>query len=454
MDMTSGNPYQLIFSFSIPLLIGNIFQQLYNMVDSIVVGNFVGEKALAAVGTCFPVIFMLVSLFMGIGIGASVMVSQYFGARDYDSIQKTVSTIYTATVVGCIPLTIIGVLVSRPLLLLMKVPDDGTLEMAEIYMIVIFIGIVGTLGFNINSGILQGLGDSRTSLFFLMIATIINIILDLLFTLAFHWGTMGVALATIIAQICSWIFGIFFINRRFSFLKIRPLSFHFDRQIFAKAMKLGIPSGIQQALFSIGIMAMQSLVNSYGSNFMAGFNGANKLDSFAFMPIQSFASAVTTYTGQNIGAGKVDRVKSGVRAGIVLSVGFSIGIGLIVYPLSGVLMQMFNRNPEIISSGVNYLHCVLPFYSILAMMFLLNAVQRGAGETLVPLFSSLISLWLARVPCAYAISYLFGPEYMYLSYAVGWILGLAITYFFFRRGKWKEKAITSERFSPDKVPES
>ena len=442
-DMTSGNPYKLIIFFSIPLLIGNIFQQLYNMVDSIVVGNVIGEKALAAVGTGFPVIFMLSSLFMGIGIGATIMISQFYGAKDFEKLKNTISTIYTALMVGAIPLTLVGIFISDPLLRLMQVPDDGTLEMARIYMMVVFVGIIGNLGFNINAGILQGLGDSRTSLFFLLIATIINIVLDILFTVFLGFGVMGVALATIIAQICSWIFGITFINKHYSFIHIQPFRFHFHKKLFIQAMKLGIPSGLQQALFSIGIMVMQSLVNSYGSAFMAGFNGANKIDTFAFMPIQSFTTAITTYVGQNMGAARLDRVKKGTRAGVVLAVGCSIVIGGLLYPFSAFMMRMFSQNADVIAAGVSYLHCVLPFYSLLAISFIYSSALRGAGEMIVPLISSFVSLWLARVPVAYLIAGIWGKDYIFLSYAVGWALGIAISYIYYRTGKWKKKSLVA-----------
>lgn len=441
MDMTIGNPYRLIFVFSIPLLIGNIFQQLYNMVDSIVVGNFVGEKALAAVGTGFPVIFMLSSLFMGVGMGTTIMISQYFGARDFDSIKDTVNTIYTAMMIAIIPLSIIGIAVSAPLLRLMNVPDDGTLHMAWVYMAIIFAGLVGSMGYNINAGILQGLGDSRTSLFFLMIATVVNIVLDLFFTVVLGMGVAGVALATVIAQAVSWIFGIWFINKNYSYITIRPMKFHFHRELLSRALKLGIPAGIQQALFSVGIMVMQSLVNSYGSNFMAGFNGANKLDTFAFMPIQSFTNAMTTYVGQNIGANNYPRVRSGTRAGLILSVGSSLVIGGAVYPFSGYLMRMFNQNAEVIASGVTYLHSVLPFFFLLAAMFTYNSVLRGAGEMIVPMISSTISLWLARVPIAYWLASVWGRDSIYYSYAIGWALGLVMAYAYYKTGKWKSKRI-------------
>ena len=443
-DMTYGNPYKLIFLFSVPLLIGNIFQQLYNMVDSIVVGNFVGEKALAAVGTGFPIIFLMSSLFIGISTGATVMVSQFYGARDIKRVNDTVNTIYTAMIIGVIPLSLLGVFLSEPLLRLIQVPDDGTLEMAKIYMIVIFIGIVGNLGFNINSGILQGLGDSRTSLIFLLIAAIINTVLDLVFVLVFHWDVMGVALSTIIAQIFSWVFGIWFINRRYSEIHIRLFGFHFDKALFKQAMKLGIPSGIQQALFSVGSLVMQSLVNSFGSAFMAGFNGANKIDTFAFMPIQSFTNAVTTYTGQNIGAGNHERVRKGLRAGMALSVGTSILMCILVYPLSAFMMRMFSQNQEVIDAGVAYLHELMPFYALLAISFCFNSVMRGAGEMIVPMISSLFALWLVRVPSAYLLAHFFGGEMIYYSYAIGWVVGILISGLYYATGRWKNKSIVKK----------
>ncbi|MFZ2537902.1 MAG: MATE family efflux transporter, partial [Oscillospiraceae bacterium] len=412
-----------------------------NMVDSIVVGNFIGEKALAAVGTGFPIIFMLSSLFMGVGVGATVMISQYYGADDLEKVGETVGTIYTAMIIGTIPLTLIGVMLTKPLLTLIQVPDDGTLSMAMIYMVVIFVGMIGNLGFNINAGILQGLGDSKTSLLFLLIASIINTVLDLLFVLVFHWGVFGVAFATIIAQICSWIFGIYFINKHYSCIQITVFKFTFNKDLFWKAMKLGIPSGIQQALFSVGIMVMQSLVNGYGSSFMAGFNGANKIDTFAFMPIQSFATAITTYTGQNVGAGKLDRVKIGTRAGLILSVGCSIIISAMIYPLSGFLMRMFSQNPTVIYAGVAYLHNVLPFFFLLAISFMYGSVLRGTGEMIIPMISSFIGLWIARIPVAYLFAEYWGRDCIFLSYPVGWLFAVAISGIYYYSGRWKNKSI-------------
>lgn len=441
IDMTMGSPYKLIISFTVPLLLGNVFQQLYNMVDSIIVGNVIGDQALAAVGTGFPIIFMLVSLFMGIGTGATIMISQFYGARDFEKVNQTVGTIYTALIVGIIPLSLIGVFFSEPLLRMMQVPDDGTLAMAKTYMTIIFIGIIGNLGFNVNAGILQGLGDSRTSLLFLMIATGINIVLDLVFTIPIKMGVAGVALATIIAQISSWLFGVFYINKHYDFIDIKPHKFYFQKRLFWQAMKLGIPSGIQQALFSIGIMFMQSLVNSYGSSFMAGFNGANKIDTFAFLPVQSLSNALTTYTGQNIGAGNQHRVKEGLKASMVLSIGCCLLVGVLLYPTSAFMMKMFSQNPEVIDAGVAYLHDVLPFYFLLAICFMYNSVLRGSGEMIIPMISSFVGLWLARLPAAYLLAAWFGKNSIYYSYAIGWILGLMISGIYYAKGKWKNKSI-------------
>lgn len=206
-------------------------------------------------------------------------------------------------------------------------------------------------------------------------------------------------------------------------------------------MKLGIPSGIQQALFSVGIMFMQSLVNSYGSSFMAGFNGANKIDTFAFMPIQSFTTAITTYTGQNVGANNYDRVKSGTRAGMILSIATCLIMGVLIYPLSGILMRMFNQSPEVIDAGVSYLHCVLPFYALLAISFMYSSVMRGAGEMIIPMISSFVGLWIARIPAAYLIADIWGKDYIFFSYAVGWVFSILIAGIYYHTGRWKKKSI-------------
>ncbi|MEG0852740.1 MAG: MATE family efflux transporter [Angelakisella sp.] len=439
-DMTVGSPLRLIVLFSLPLLAGNVLQQLYNMVDSMVVGQYVGTTALAAVGTGFPIFFMVSSLFMGIGMGSTVIISQYYGAGDMEHVRKTVDTIYTSMLVGCIPLTLFGLFISGPLLRMIQVPAD-TFELAHTYLLIIFLGIMSVFGYNVNAGILQGLGDSKTPLIFLSIACVINVILDLVFVINFGWGVVGVAVATIIAQTFSWVFGIFYINKKYPEIKIHPFSFRFDKRMFIQMFRMGIPIGIQQALFSVGVMAMQSLINRYGSAFIAGFNGANKLDTFVFMPITSFAAACTTFVGQNIGAGRLDRVQQGTRSAIKLSVVVSIISGGLLLFFGTPLMGLFNSSPEVIDAGIAYLTRIVPFYWMLAILFTLNSIMRGAGDTIIPMISSIVSLWLARVPAAYILDSLFGRDNMFYCYFFGWILGLVITCVAYFKGNWRKKGI-------------
>jgi putative MATE family efflux protein len=436
--MTEGKPLKIILKFALPMLVGNVLQQLYNMVDSIVVGNYVGKLALAAVGTGFPIIFMMAAMFIGLGIGATILISQFIGAGDMDSVQKTAQTIYTAMILGSIPISVIGMFLSKPILLLINTPADA-LPMATTYMKIIFIGMIGSIGYNINAGILQGFGDSKSSLLFLSIATVINIVLDLLFVVVFHWDVAGVAIATIIAQATSWIFGIVYMRNKYEILRFSILKFHFDKNIFKKIIKLGLPTGVQQTLFSIGIMSLQSLVNSYGSDFIAGFNAANKIDTFAFMPIQSFANAVTTFTGQNIGARRMDRVHKGTVTAICLSVIVCL-LCLVIIPLGPFILRMFNSDPAVIEAGMIYLNNVMPTFALLAIVFVINAVIRGAGESIVPMIGAIISLWLGRVPAAYFIASRFGKEYRFLSYAVGWAFWLLISGPYYLSGKWKSKS--------------
>ncbi len=439
IDMTSGSPYRLLLAFSLPLLAGNVLQQLYNTIDSLVVGNFLGHKALAAVGSGFPFLFMLTALFMGIAMGGAIIVSQYFGARDYDGLQRTVGTVYLLLPLIVLPISVVGVIFARRVLTLLHVPDDGTLALATVYLQVIFAGLVGSMGYNINAGLLQGIGDGVSSLKFLSVATVINIVLDLVFVLICHWGVFGVALATVIAQWVSWILGIVYINRRYDYISIRPRQLRFDREIFRRALQLGIPSGLQQMVFSLGSMLMSALINSYGSAFMAGFTSAGRIDSFVFMPIQSFATATTTYIGQNVGARRLDRVTSGMRAAMVLGMGTGLVLGLGLYPLRHLLMHLFTGDEMVIQYGASYLQNLLPFYFILAFLFTVNSVLRGSGQTLIPMISSFISMMIVRIPTAWLISRLLGPDHLYYSYVIGWMAGSGISFAFYRCSGWRER---------------
>ncbi|KMT21971.1 MATE family efflux transporter [Clostridium cylindrosporum] len=433
-DMTQGNPFKLIAAFAIPMLYGNILTQLYNVVDSVIVGKFVGDYALAAVGTGFPVIFMITSIFSGFSTGATILVAQFYGSKNIERVSRTADTVYGAIMIGIVPLTVIGVIFCEPLLHIINVPAD-VFEGAKTYISIILAGMFCSLGYHVNTGILQGLGDSKTPLIFLLISCVINIILDLILVIVFKQGIAGVAISTVIAEFFSWLAGYIYIKKKYNFLRLNP--FHMDKHLFMKVLKIGIPYGVQQSIFSIGTLGIQSLANSFGSSFMAGFNVAGKIDSFAYMPIQSFNNAIVTYTGQNIGAKKMDRVKKGTHAAMILSCSVSIVIGGLLIIFAKEIMSIFTSNEEVIAAGSAYLYRILPFYCMVSVFDVWNSVMRGAGDMVIPMLSTIISLWIARVPVAYLFADIFGKESMFFCYAAGWVIGLMITGYFYFNGKWR-----------------
>ncbi len=445
--MTKGRPWRHILIFALPLLAGNVFQQLYNLVDAIIVGQGVGATALAGVGTTSPAIFLITSLFVGIGLGATVLLSQYFGAGDLETLRKLVITVYSLLLPIIVGVTLISLPLVGPLLNLIKVPAGETFEASRIYMIIIIVGFLGSFGFNLNAGIMQSMGNSVAPFVLLLISTAINIVLDLLFVLVFKWGVPGAAVSTVIAEYFSWIGGTIYINRKYPFLKISLTKFEFHKDLMKRAAKLGLPSGINQSLFSVGVLVMQGLVNTQGTQFMAGFTGANKIDTFAFLPIQSIATAVTTFVAQNMGAGHIDRAKKGLKIGVLMSCGVSAAIAAVVLPLGPFFMRLFiqDANPanvtKAISAGMAYLRGVMPFFAVLALLFMINAMLRGAGQTTVPMVATLVGLWIVRVPVAYWLTDRFGGESMYYSYVIGWVAGIIIAGGYYLTGKWKQKRL-------------
>ena len=440
--MTVGSPAGHIFYFALPLLAGSFLQQLYNMVDSWVVGNYVGDGALAAVGVGFPVIFMFSSLFMGLSNGGTVVIAQFYGAGKMDRVRDAVDTIYTAFVVSAIPITLLAVFLVKPLLFLLQV-ESGAYDEAWLYLTVVCAGIIGTIGYNLNSGILGGLGNSRTTLLFLSIATVMNILLDLALVLIFDLGVLGVAVATITAQISSWLFGVGYINRRYPDIAIRPFCFRFDRKLFRQIMGIGLPAGIQMSLVAIGSMAVMSKINSYGKEFTAAYNVGSRLDQLAFLPIQSLSNAVTAFVGQNIGAKRLDRARQGIRVTVLSSVVWSIAM-LVIIPLGPTLVSFFSDTPAVMEAGAVYLKCIMPFYIPFSVMFCLNNAMRGAGESVFPMVDVILSLILLRVPMVYYLADNFGTDYMYYGIGIGWCLGCLLSVAYYFSGRWKRHGSLAE----------
>lgn len=438
-NMTDGSPAEHIFYFALPLLAGSFLQQLYNMVDSWVVGNYVGDAALAAVGVGFPVIFMFTSLFMGISNGGTVVIAQYYGAGKLDRVRDAVDTIYTAFMAAALPVTVLALLLVKPLLFVLRV-ESGAYHEAWVYLMIVCAGLVGTIGYNINAGILGGLGNSRTTLLFLAISSLMNIALDLALVLAAGMGVAGVALGTILSQAFSWLFGLFYINRRYPDIAIRPFCRRFDRTLFRQIMEIGLPAGIQMSLVSVGAMVVMSKINSYGKEFTAGYNVGYRLDQLAFLPVQGLSSAVTAFVGQNIGARRLDRVHRGIRVTLIAAVIWS-AVMLVLIPLGPVLVSVFSDTPAVIQAGTVYLKCIMPFYFLFSVMFCLNNAMRGAGDSLFAMLDVLFSLILVRVPAVYWIANHYGPDYMYYGIGVGWTVGFTLSVAYYLSGRWKRMSL-------------
>lgn len=433
--MTVGSPAGHIFYFALPLLAGSFLQQLYNMVDSFVVGKYVGDSALAAVGVGFPVIFMFTSLFMGLSNGGTVVIAQFYGAGRMDRVRDAVDTIYTSFVCAAVPVTLAALLAVKPMLWLLRV-DESAYHEAWVYLMVVCAGLMGTIGYNLNAGILGGLGNSRSTLLFLSIAAVMNIFLDFALVLWADMGVLGVALGTIISQAFSWLFGIFFINRRYPQIRIRPFCRRFDRELFRQIMGIGLPAGIQMSLVAVGSMVIMSKVNSYGEAYTAGYNVGYRLDQLAFLPVQSLSNAVTAYVGQNIGAKRLDRARRGVRVTVGSAVVWSLAMTALLIPCGPFFISIFSQTPAVIDAGAAYLQGIMPFYALFAVFFTLNNAMRGAGESVFPMVNTILSLILLRVPSVYLMAAYFGPMYMYYGFGVGWAVGFAATVAYYLSGRW------------------
>lgn len=450
-DLTQGSPMRGLIQFSVPLLIGNLAQQLYNTVDSIVVGKYVGDNALAAVGASGPLLNLLLVLFMGIATGATIMVSQYFGARQQDLLSTTVGNTITLTVLSSIFIMILGPLITHPLMSLINTPAEIYQDSCN-YLIIIFLGIIGIAGYNILAGVLRGLGDSFMPLVYLVIACLLNIVLDLLFVVVFHWGVAGVAIATSISQIVSGILCLIRLLNMKEIVVVPLSSLRLHKELVLRLTKLGVPSGLAQAIFSLAAIVVQSLTNSFETAVITASIIVMRVDGFAMMPNFTFGTAMTTYSGQNIGAGKIDRVHEGTKAGMKLGLIVSTMLTILILLFGRILMSWFTNTQSIIDLGFHMMCILAVGYIAMSITQGLSGVMRGAGDTMTPMWISFITTVVIRVPIAYGIAFLTrspeqpagNPDCLYISLLISWVLGALITYFCYRRGKWKHKAITSE----------
>ncbi len=447
-DMTEGTPWKRIVMFSIPMLIGNIAQQLYNTVDSIVVGHYVGDNALAAVGSAGPLFNMLLVLFVGISAGVGIMVSQYFGAKDREQLSTTIGTSITLTALASLLLMVAAPPFIEDLLVLLKTPDTILKDCTD-YLIILMYGSAGMAFYNILSGILRGMGDSFSALLYLLIATVINIVLDVYFVAELNMGVSGVALATVIAQGISSALCLIKLVRMRSVFDLGLKQLKMKGEQVMQIIRLGLPSGMTQLIISSAMIIVQSLTNSFGEQFIAANVIVMRVDGFAMMPNFSFGMAMTTYTGQNVGARKYDRVIAGAKQGTILAVACSVVITGAILVFGKGLMSIFTDTASLVDMSYYMMSILAVGYIAMAVTQSLSGVMRGAGDTLTPMWISLCTTVAVRVPVAYGISYLtrtaqlpYGrSECIQISLLFSWVLGAVLTAIFYKVGKWKKKAI-------------
>ncbi len=439
IDMTQGEPLVQILRFSVPMLLGNVLQQLYNTVDSMVVGNFVGSGALAAVGASGPIINLMVSFFLGLSVGAGVIISQSFGAREMEKLQKTVSTEVTAILMVGLCITAVGIAASPLLLHLMNVPAEIFSESLT-YMRITFGGIIFLMMFNVLNGIMQGIGDSVSPFIFLVISCGINIVLDVVFVVVFSWGVAGVAWATLIAQACSVLFGFYRINRPGSEIHILPGDLSIERYTLKEILRLGIPTGFQNSLSSIGNLIVLALLNSFGPVIIAANTAVIKIDSFCTMPMMTFGSAVTVFVGQNIGAGKRDRIRKGTRITLLVSGMISAVISSLLFFFGEYPLRLFTQEEAVIAAGMDKFHIVAPFYIMMGFFGIFSGVIRGCGHTFVPMLVSILSVFVGRIPVAYLLAngLRMGALGVHWSMSLCWTLEALFIFVYYCFGKWRK----------------
>ncbi|MCI8896007.1 MAG: MATE family efflux transporter [Lachnospiraceae bacterium] len=450
VDMTEGKPGRQIVAFMIPMLLGNIAQQLYNTVDSIIVGQFVGDNALAAVGSAGPIVNLLLVLFVGISVGVGIMVSQYFGAKQRKELSKTIGCSLTLTLMATVFLMILTPFISMPLLRLLDTPES-IIRWCNSYLMILFTGIIGCAFYNILGGILRGLGDSVSALLYLLVATAVNIVLDYVFVAYFHMGVSGVALATVIAQLISALLSLRKLYKMKDIFDMERKYFVPEKRYVATLIRLGLPSGVTQAILSLSMIVVQSLTNSFGEMFIAANVIVMRVDGFAMMPAFSFGSAMTTFAGQNIGANRMDRVQQGAKSGTGVAVATSAVITVLILLFGRPLMAIFTDTSELVDLSFTMMKILAVGYIAMEITQCLSGIMRGAGDTMTPMWISMVSTVLIRVPLAYGLAYLTRSEAMpkgnsaslFVSLLISWILGACITFVFYRLGRWKKKAVAT-----------
>ena len=420
--MTSGSIRKKLISFAIPLFLGNLFQQLYNIADSLIVGNFIGKNALAAVSTAGNLIFMLIGFFNGIFVGAGVIIARYIGAQDSENTERAVHTTVALGLLFSVLMTVIGIVFTPMILVLMNTPPD-VLPESIIYFRVYFAGSLGFIMYNSLVGILQASGDSKHPLYYLVIASVINIVLDLVLIAGFGFGVGAAAFATAFSQVFSSILCLVRLTRVDADYRIVLSHVRFDMGMVRSIIRNGLPSGLQNSIMSLSNVVIQSYINSYGEAAMAGIGAYVKIEGFIFIPITSFAMAITTFVSQNLGAGEYERTKKGIRFGLVCSLASAELLGLVLYFFAKPLVRLFVNDPEVIFYGVERAHIVTLFFFLCGFTHFMAAVLRGAGKPVIPMMVFLFCWCVARIAILTVTDLFVHTVYTtYIVYPVTWVL--------------------------------
>lgn len=442
VDMTVGSISKHIIMFALPLFIGNIFQQLYNTVDTWVVGNYVSNEAFSAVGTVGPIINLLIGFFMGFSSGAGVVISQFYGAKKFDKVEKAVHTSMTATFIFCILFTVLGVVLVPTMLSLMKTPDDVLAEATE-YLTIYFAGVSGLLIYNIGSGILRAVGDSSRPFFFLVVSAVVNTVLDLVFVLCFNMGVEGVAYATIIAQGVSALLVLIELMRTSSCVKLNIKKLGIDWEILGKVAKIGFPAALQMAVTAFSNVFVQSYINYFGSDFMAGWTAYGKIDQLMLMPLMAVSLASTTFVGQNLGVNDVERAKKGVRYSLLISVVSTVILMIPIMIFAPQFTEFFNSKPQVVEYGAMLLRLISPFYVLCCVNQVYASSLRGAGNSRAPMVLLLFSFVVFRQIYLFIVTRFISNTVIpvALSYPAGWLVASVLMTVYFKHVKLTDSRV-------------
>lgn len=443
-SIISGVIWKQLLLFFFPILIGTFFQQLYNTVDTIIVGQYVGTEALAAVGTTGTVINLLVGFFVGVSSGATVIISQFFGADDRENISKAVHTSIALAIAGGVAIMVIGLLTARPVLQMMDVPEE-ILDDAVLYMNIYYAGIIANMIYNIGTGILRAIGDSRMPLYVLIACCLANVVLDLLFVVVFRWAVMGVALATVLSQVISAVLIMIRLMSTREAYRVELRKIRFDAGILRNVIRIGLPSGLQSVMYSMSNILVQTSINGFGTTAIASWSAIGKIDGFIWMVMNAFGIAVTTFVGQNFGARRYDRVKRCTRIGLFMALGSTFSLSMLLLVFSEPLLRMFTADAEVVKLGVNFFKVLAPSYFVFVFIEIFSGAIRGAGEALQPMLITCVGVCGLRIVWLLAVVPVWHTmEMVAMNYPVTWVITALFFTVYYLRGNWMDRCIRRE----------